>query len=280
MIVACEHTKLMNKSIALCNPSPGWPSALYDCGYRLQAIEQKLRVSDTTPVKPDIIAASGKERHALVIERKSGMNVRPDQEKRYSRLDTGTVRKWVKTKPPPETHATSYAINGSAYDRIVAHTRLPLLVFHESRLEGRGSFGAARLDRAMRDPLNLGSSIEPTEYYPYGPDDDDSIIAQYVLQALTRLLQRDGTIKNMSDDATVDKIFKLNHKCHKLLSDEASNKIKKKIKNLIRFQLVPDRKIMRQMQKIQKGERGSPAWLRLLEASADNMQKNSAQKRL
>lgn len=279
MIVTCEHTKLMNKSIALCNRSPGWPSVLYDCGYRLQAIEQKLRISDTASVKPDMIAASGKERHALIIECKSGMNVKPEQEKRYAKLDTETVKKWVKTKPPPENHAISYAINGSAYNRIATHTHLPLLVFYESRLEGRGSFGAAGLDKAMRDPINLGTTIEPTEYYPYGPD-DDSIIALYVLQALTRILQREGTIENMSSDATVNKIFVLNHKCHKSLSDEDSNKIKKKIKNLIQFQLVSDKKIMRQLQKIQEGEHSPPAWPRLLAASTDNVKKNLSQKRL
>lgn len=281
MNTACEHTRLMNKSMGLCDPSSGWPSVLHDCGYRMQAIEQKLRINDTTSVKPDIIVASGKERHALVIECKSGMNVKLEQEKRYAKLDTGTVRKWVKARPPPEKHTVSYAINSHGYERIAAHTRLPLVVFYKSRLEGRGSFGADRLDRAMRDPINFDTTMEePTEYYPYGPNDDDSIIAQHVLQALMQLLQGNSTIENLSSDATVDKVFKINHIYHKMLSDETSNKTKKKIKDLIKFQLVSDKSVMSLLQKIQKGEHNIHTWPRLLDASAGNVRKNSAQKRL
>lgn len=69
---------------------------------------------------------------------------------------------------------------------------------------------------------------EPAEYYPYGPDDDDFIIAHYVLQALARILRKGDTIDNMSNDEMVDIIFEFNHKLHKFLSNETSNKIKKK----------------------------------------------------
>jgi len=281
MNIACEHTRLMNKFMGLCDPSPGWPSVLHDCGYRVQAIEQKLRINDTTSVKPDIIVASGRERHALVIECKSGMNVKPEQEKRYAKLDTGTVRKWAKARPPPESHTVSYAINSHARERIATHTRLPLAVFYKSRLESRGSFGADRLDRAMRDPINFDTMVEePTEYYPYGPDDDDSVIAQHVLQALTQLLRGNSAPENLSSDATVDKVFKINHTYHKMISEETSNRIKKKIKDLIEFQLIPDKSVMRLLRQIQKGEHNTHAWPRLLDASAGNVRKNSAQKRL
>lgn len=114
MIVACEHTQLMNKIAGLFVLTLGWPSVLYKCGYRPEAVEQKLLIDPTTAVKPDIIAASGKERHALVIECKSGMNTKPEQEKRYMALDTATVKKWVKARPPLEGHTVSYAINGQA----------------------------------------------------------------------------------------------------------------------------------------------------------------------
>jgi len=281
MNIACEHTRLMNKFMGLCDPSSGWPSVLHDCGYRMQAIEQKLRINDATSVKPDIIVASGKERHALVIECKSGMNVKQDQEKRYAKLDTETVRKWVKARPPPETHAVSYAINSHARERIATHTRLSLVVFYKLRLESRGSFGTNRLDRAMRDPINFDTTMEePTEYYPYGPDDDDSVIAQHVLQALTQLLRSNSAVENLSSDATVDKVFKTNHIYHKMISDETSNRIKKKIKDLIEFQLIPDKNVMRILQQIQKGEHNIHAWPRLLGTSAGNVRKSSAQKRL
>lgn len=116
----------------------------------------------------------------------------------------------------------------ASYERIATHTKLPLIVFYESRLEIKRSLGVSRLDRAARNPINFDKVAEPAEYYPYGPDDDDFIIAHYVLQALARILRKGDTIDNMSNDEMVDIIFEFNHKLHKFLSNETSNKIKKK----------------------------------------------------
>lgn len=280
MIVACEHTRLMNKSMGLCVPTMGWPSLLHEYGYRLQAIEQKLHISASVSIKPDIIVASGKEAHALVIECKSGMNVKPEQEKRYAKLDTETIRKWTKTAPPPGRHTVSYAINGLGYDRIAAHTHLPLITFYESKLEKKGSLGSVRLDKAMRNPIDLDARSEPFEHYPYGPDDDDSVIVYHALQALAQLLRSGDIDETISSEETAGKIFRQTHQYHKVLSDETSNRIKKKIRNVIQFHLLPDKKVMRQLQKIRKGEHNMPAWSHLVNACAENVRKNSSQKRL
>ncbi|RNJ74303.1 MAG: hypothetical protein EB824_03790 [Thaumarchaeota archaeon S15] len=84
----------------------------------------------------------------------------------------------------------------------------------------------------------------------------------------------------MSNDEMVDTIFEFNHKLHKFLSNETSNKIKKKIRDLIRYQLAPDKKIMHQLQRIQEGDHNMPVWSHLLNASSSNVKKNSSQKRL
>ena len=280
MIETVPHTRLMNKSIMLHYSQSNWPSVLHDCGYRIGVIEQTLRTRSQTAAKPDIISVSKRDRHVLVLECKSGSSISAGQEKRYGDLDMDTLRQWVDSNVPPENHTVAYAINGDGLERIKSHTNLPMIVFYDTHLLGVGMFGAKGLDSRITSPVSLEGMMEPTDQYPYGHEDSDALIAQYVLQGLVRLISKKEIGERLDDDKTVEEIFKMNHRYHRLLSADVSNKLRRKIKNIIKSNFLTDPKVVSQLAKVREGGRGSAAWASLRKACDDNVEWESRQARL
>ncbi len=279
MIEALPHTKLMNRTIALFYPENNWPDVFHKCGYKISVIEQTLITKKQATVKPDIIAASNKHKHALVIECKSGKNIDKEQEERYAQLDIDTLKLWVSTNPPLQKHTAIYAINSHGIERIKSHTKLPIIVFYDVYLLGIGTFGVKETDAAISSPISFDGMIEPTDQYPYGAEDSDAVIYQYVLQGLVQLIRKKDIKVEMDDDETIEKILKINHRYHKVLSTEITNQLKKKIKNVIRSNFSTDPKIKNQLEKIHDGQ-STTAWINLLNLCKKNVLRESKQTRL
>jgi len=77
----------LNAFIALASPAgTSWPNPLHGAGYRLEALELPLDTAEGRVVA-DAVAFSPVMNRFLVVETKSGRNVRPDQAQRYGQVD-------------------------------------------------------------------------------------------------------------------------------------------------------------------------------------------------
>ena len=77
----------LNAFIALVSPScTSWPNPLHSAGYRLEALELPLDAAGGRVVA-DAVAFSPGMNRSLVVETKSGRNVRPDQARRDGQVD-------------------------------------------------------------------------------------------------------------------------------------------------------------------------------------------------
>ena len=77
----------LNAFIALVSPAgTSWPNPLHGAGYRLEALELPLDAAGGR-VAADAVAFSPDMNRFLVVETKSGRNVRPEQARRYGQVD-------------------------------------------------------------------------------------------------------------------------------------------------------------------------------------------------
>lgn len=79
---ASAHTRLMNKFIDLCNNVDSWPTILYDLGYRIKLVVQKISM-ETDSVTPDIVVMSNTLSHSVVVDCKNGRSIDRDQDDRH-----------------------------------------------------------------------------------------------------------------------------------------------------------------------------------------------------
>ena len=180
-----EHTRLINKFIGLCDNGKHWPSILYTEGYRVKLIEQTLRLHSGNDITPDVIAASNRHSHMLVVDCKSGGNINPDQESRYTMLTLDVLLLFVSV--PEESKATykpCYVDQGKHHARLKEHSQLPFITFGDDAMYGDGDFGNEHLNHALCQRILLGETREPTGYYPFSYSDPDQAIAPYVLRGL------------------------------------------------------------------------------------------------
>ncbi|MDD9813579.1 MAG: hypothetical protein OXU37_04850 [Thaumarchaeota archaeon] len=220
--------------------------------------------------------ASNRERHAIVFECKGGSNTNMDQERRYMELDMRTLEMWVTVKPRLDRHTVAYAVTGKGAHRISGHTALPLLVFGEEDIRIEGDLGSRYLSKSLSSPVSLKGKRVPLTHYPYGPDDSPATVASYVFQGIAHLVNENKASADIGGDDMVDRIFKVNHTHHRLLSRETAGKIKKAIKS----QFLTDKKVSALLDKIRSGDGSQSTWADLLAACRKNVERESRQARL
>lgn len=87
----------MNMFIGLCRNDPHWPSLLYDLGYTVRMVEQKVRAGPHTAATPDVVAFSGMSSHAVVAECKGAHSIPSHQDAAYRALGTADLHPWIET---------------------------------------------------------------------------------------------------------------------------------------------------------------------------------------
>ena len=269
----------MNMMIGLCHNDKAWPNILRKHGYKVVLVEPTIPVNGSTNICPDIVAVSNRQRHALVIDCKGGMNLDPDQDARYSKIGTKKLYS-AKAKPDLEGHDMTYAINSGSQERIAGRTCHPIIVFSEYEIRKLGEFKGA-IEKLIKFPVPLNSACEPMDYYPFSVDDKDPVIAEYILQGMSSLLFSGKFDGDLAADKFADGILQSTHGCYEFVSERTINKLKDKIKNTIKEYLLRDPDIEKQASEIKNEEDPDDRKItRLMAACAKRFEKKIAHTRI
>ena len=231
---ASEHTKLMNKFIGLCSSAGGWPSILYEQGYRICLIEQRIS-TESASVTPDVVVMSNKLSHAIVADCKGGGNVDSGQDSRYESIKPKHLFMWVHVREKERFGCTAcYVTNDAIYDQLRTHTTLPFIVFDGGRVEGKGDFGADALNRALNRGASLAGMYEPTNFYPFSHDDNEELIVKHVITGLLAWLNknRPKSLDSLVDDEVATAILKIVHPQYKHMGERYQNMLRSKVKKI------------------------------------------------
>lgn len=196
-----EHTRLINKFIGLCKkngPADNrdrqrfWPNPLHELGYKVEVIEQYIKMRSGDTVKPDVLAVSNKNLHALVSECKSSKSLREDQDRRYTDLSPSDLTNFAKVYDQEQLrHDVCYVVGIENHASLSAHTNLPFITFGQ-HVERHGEFRLSKLNEKLAEPIPLDGLPEPTSYYPFAPSDEDKFVVPYVFRAVVKCLSSDN----------------------------------------------------------------------------------------
>jgi len=172
-----RHTRLVNNVLGLCVPDAmGKPALLLDHGYRAHAIERSVRAGDRIVV-PDVVFINEEKGHMVVIDCKSGANVRKDQDERYSSMRLEDLIKSTMPACKVSSHTFAYAIEEPNFVRIRPHTDAALMVFGQNSVRGSGDFANAELTRSLLKGAPLENAPCPRLVaYPFSIHDKRSDI--------------------------------------------------------------------------------------------------------
>lgn len=274
-----EHTLLINMVVGLCHRDPFWPSILRDLGYTVKFLERVLMTTEKERTKPDIIAVSNRFRHILIIECKSGTSISAEQDGKYGRLGTMPVATEIRAGKFIDRHTVAYAIGHAGLAEIERQTSRPIIVFAPSYVQGSGKFGVVELDKKICGRVPLDSTRAPTKYYPFGPDDDSSVVITHIIQCIVKFTRENRPIKNMGDDDSVSDMFDEVFEFQKILPKPHVKDLKKKIKKTIEEDLATNKELMGHMAEVRKNR--NPKTLARLYGYCDMyMKKTMPQKKL
>ena len=196
-----------------------WPTTMQKYGYVVHAVELSVNVNGRN-ASPDIVLASDRHSHALVIECKSGANVDRGQDRRYSQMSIEDL--WGAGVPRSiSTHTPVYAINEEHVTRIGGHTRHALMVFGKRTIFGVGDFGNPGFTSELHAGIGLKAGAMPdTDVYPFSIRDAPGDIDRRVAWAVEKYLNdRPGEAgKSPATRPSANAILRHAHPPHRFLS--------------------------------------------------------------
>lgn len=255
---ASEHTRLVNKVIGLCKNDIKWPNVLHDLGYDVQLIEKTIPLQRSPPetITPDVVAVSNRLLHALVIDCKSGTNIKSDQDRRYESLECDDLTHHVSVHDSNQlTHVVCYVDGESNHESLESHTRLPFITFGLEEVRGRRDFGRQEVNDELHEGVSLNGMDEPTGYYPFSPDDEGPTVIQHVLPGLlVYLVQRGRGSRPTTIDADMaEAILKYIHPFHEEMSTRHRRALTNMIKHVIELCKNHNDEFKQQLAKIEGG---------------------------
>lgn len=128
-----------------------------------------------------------------------------------------------------------YVTNDVIHDRHRAHTALPFILFDGGRVEGRGDFGADRLNRVLTGGASLAGMYEPTNFYPFSRDGNEELAAKHVMTGLSAWLSksRPKSPDRLVDDEVALAIPKIVHPQYKHMGERRQNMPCSKVKKIL-----------------------------------------------
>lgn len=215
-----RHTFLVNQILALCaRDMRGQPLFLLDYGYRAHAIEKRIHVKDRIVV-PDVIFINKETGHMLVVDCKSGANVRADQDIRYSQM---RLEDLIKATRPPckvDKHTFVYAIEEPYLRRIRPHTDAALIIFGRSYVRSYGDLGNYDLTQLLQKGVSLKDALYPKlNVYPFSIHDERQYIDKNVRAGLLLYLRGSALEdKSLANNAVALEILRILHPHHAIFS--------------------------------------------------------------
>jgi len=246
-----EHTRLINMVVGICDKQKGWPSFMHEQGYEVKSLERVLTTKDGGKAKPDVIIVSNKNKHVILVECKSGSEIKHKQDKKYDELEVKSIISEIKAGKFIDKHVVAYAINDINHDKIKKQTNRPTIVFAESRIWGRGEFGVKRLNEIIHKGVSLNGMKAPTKYYPFGLDDNEFVVISYIIQSVVRLIIEKKTVINLNDEDSVDVLFDTIYELRRILPSRHIKEIKNRIKQTV-DKITLNKKLMSHMDEARK----------------------------
>ena len=186
---------MLNLWIGLCRGVAGLPKALRKLDYKDKWIEWKFTNQDREVVLPDLLIASEKMGHTLLLEFKSGANTEPDQLNRYSRVTQDDLRrKAFISLEATLYHDVSIVGKNEHGERLRMgitggdHQFPLLLVDEDGLLLGYGNFQLSELDSLFSPRLDIDWEQVPYGFVPVNEDSKPWEIAEVVMPIVLRYM--------------------------------------------------------------------------------------------
>jgi hypothetical protein len=229
----------MNYVIGLCRHDAGWPSSLAELGYEVQVIEQTIGTARGDRVKPDIIAASNKHLHALVLECKGGASIDKQQVDRYSGPNADDLTRWVTVYSPSQLQFdVGFPIFQYNEKALLEPTYpYPLIAFGRNAIDKIRNFSREALNVIF--PIGLDGMTPPLNYYPFSDQDKDAVIVPRVLRMIVQvaLANARGGASSLDQTIYTEDVVSQMHPYWNALSTEHRNALVERIKKIVKHLL-------------------------------------------
>ena len=263
-MLASDHTRLINCVIGLCNKTDKWPSALRDVGYKVQLIEQTLKLHSGGVVVPDVVAVSNQCHHILIVDCKSGRNINSEQNERYSQLTSDVLFRFVDVHEPSKfNHKFCYADTQAHHANLKSHTEHPFVTFSADAIKGEGDFGELQTNKNLHQTIRLDDMREPTNFYPFSHSDNNDLITFYVLQGLVSHITKKSSKKIIDDEFLARELLEITHLLYKTIGTEHKNQLVRKINEILKM-LKGNNEFDECIRKINNGEGSIATFQKLL----------------
>ncbi|OQX55273.1 MAG: hypothetical protein B5M53_04445 [Candidatus Cloacimonas sp. 4484_209] len=224
-----EHTLLMNQIMGLCIKTQDWPSTLRDIGYRIELIEPSLINLEGKIVNPDVIFTSNRLLHSLIVDCKSG-TIDKEQYEKYLKVERESLVEQAKVNvhnPRNLSIDVCFAGNNEKLMRSaeIVGCDLPILLFQD-KLIVYNKFSKNELNSAFSEPIPL-SNRPPVSLYPFGDEDNSSLIALYVFRSLFK-----RTLKGF-DEHPIEDILQEIHPLWRYIEESKKKKIRNRVNGII-----------------------------------------------
>lgn len=201
---------MLNLWIGLCRGEAGLPPDIRHLGYKHKWIELQFSNSDGDSVKPELIIASDRAGHTVLLEWKRGANTEEDQLRRYGAVERIDLIERAYLSPQ-ETLAHDTCVVGLKQhaERLVTGVSrsgqgFPLLIIEEDGISLRlNGFARQELSDVFDPKLLLDFSKVPTQLVPFDHNSEFWEIAEHVLPQVVQYMRR-GEPRVTLDQVTTD----------------------------------------------------------------------------
>ena len=204
------NLNMLNLWIGLCRGEEGLPPDIRHLGYKDKWIELQFSNSENETVKPELIIASDRLRHTVLLEWKEGANTEQDQLRRYAGVASEDLVQKASLSPN-ETLAHDTCVLGleKYADRLSIGVSqsgysFPLLIIDEDGISLHvNEFTKQELSRVFDPKLPLDFSKVPTQFVPFDHNSEFWEIAEHVIPQIVEYMCRGAprfTLKQVATD--------------------------------------------------------------------------------
>ncbi len=222
-------TKLMNVLIGLSIRNPHLNPVLFNSGYNLEYIEPHFLNNSGEVINPDLQFFSHNDCNLLFVECKLG-NFEHQQTMRYKNLEKSDIIK---------ANITTIDITNGNFEIMfcsdeanknklikgdeINNYGFPIVSCNDNTITlERNQIKGEKLKLIFQKPINIPKMI-PTEFYPYGPDDETEYIASCVFQSLLSLTGQG------KEEISIEDILKDSHQLYDSIHPKGKDKLKQKV---------------------------------------------------
>jgi hypothetical protein len=179
--------KIVNLFAGMAFGSPDLPRILRDAGYVCHSIEPSFAVAPQKLVNPEIVLCSESNRHTLIVEAKSGANLKTSQLERYALISADSlVKQAFTTADAARSHDVLLVGMEQHTERLLMGTALVPSIYRVLSV-------VVGLEETRTTKNSEGEASQPTDEVSYGLSK-----AEVTPQGIKRV-ENDFTIDQLND---------------------------------------------------------------------------------